>query len=231
MNSFPSRETTQNKMATIAEADRPSANVEKPTPYTYDFGHLSTVDPNPLPPASQLLAQSLPARNEALKAIARDGAQSLLRTLLTSSSINIVSNSDSLLMNLPPCEESDRTPRWKPLPKPKEPTKWEQFARKKGIGKFGGNLKGGAALEDRRKNAVFNEATGEWEKKWGYKGKKDGVQSDWLVELDDNQVKTEKGLTDGKTIRNEGKREKMERMRRQERKERSNSKRSGKGKS
>lgn len=135
-------------------------------------------------------------------------------------------------MQLPPCEPTDQTPRWKPLPKPKQPTTWEKFARKKGIGKFGGNLKGGAALEDRRKNAVFNEETGEWEKKWGYKGKKgDGAQQDWLVELDDKQVSKERGLDDGKTIRNEGKRERMERLRRQERKERANSKRQGKAKS
>jgi len=46
--------------------------------------------------------------------------------------------------------------------------------------------------------------------------------------LDDKQVRKEKGLDDGKTIRNEGKREKMERVRRQERKERSNTKRQGK---
>lgn len=87
-------------------------------------------------------------------------------------------------------------------------------------------------MEDRRKNAVFNEETGEWEKKWGYKGKKgDGVQQDWLVELDDKQVSKERGLDDGKTIRNEGKRERMERLRRQERKERANSKRQAKAKS
>lgn len=214
------------------QTERLSVTVEKPTPYTYDLGHLSTTDANPLPPSKDLLSQPLPSRNEVLKSIARDGAQSLLTTLLTSSNTNIQSTSESLLMLLPPCEDTDRTPRWKPLPKPKEPTKWEQFAKKKGIGKFGGNLKGGAALEDRRKNAVYNEETGKWEKKWGYKGKKEGgVQDDWLVELDSKQTRKEQGLSDGQTIRNEGKREKMERMRRQERKERANSRRQGRGKS
>lgn len=217
-------------MASTSQAERLPVTVEKPTPYVYDLGHLCATDPNPLPPASQLISQPLAQRNETLKGIARDGAQSLLTTLLTSSSINIQSTSDALIMNLPPCEDSNKTPRWKPLPKPKEPTKWEQFAKKKGIGKFGGNLKGGAALEDRKKNAVFNEETGEWEKKWGYKAKKAGDQSDWLVELDDKAVKAEKGLSDGQTVRNEGKREKMERMRRQQRKERSNTKRQGKPK-
>lgn len=218
-------------MAATTQSERLPVTVEKPTPYAYDLGHLSTTDVNPLPPARDLLSQTLSSRNDILKSIARDGAQSLLTTLLTSSTTNIQSTSDSLLMVLPPCEDTDRTPRWKLLPKPKEPTKWEQFAKKKGIGKFGGNLKGGAALEDRRKNAVYNEETGKWEKKWGYKGKKEGgVQEDWLVELDDKQTKKEQGLSGGQTIRNEGKREKMERLRRQERKERANSKRQSRGK-
>lgn len=214
--------TTQN--------ERLPVTVEKPTPYTYDLAHLCATDPNPLPSTSSLLSQPLPSRNDTLKSIARDGAQSLLTTLLTSSSITIQSTSDALVMSLPPCAPENQTPRWKPLPKPKEPTKWEQFARKKGIGKYGGNLKGGAALEDRRKNVVFNEATGQWEKKWGYKGKKEGgVQDDWLVELDDAQVRKEQGLDGGQTIRNEGKREKMERIRRQQRKERNNARRETKG--
>lgn len=212
--------------------ERLPVTVDKPNPYTYDLSHLTTTDPNPLPPSKTLLSQTSVQRNETLRSIARDGAQSLLTTLLTSPTTNIQSTSDSLIMQLPPCDPSNQTPRWKPLPAPKEPTTWEKFARKKGIGKYGGNLKGGAALEERRKNAVFNEETGEWEKKWGYKGKKvDGVQQDWLVELDDKQARKESGLDDGKTIRNEGKREKMERLRRQERKERANSKRQGRTKS
>lgn len=214
--------------AATAQTERLPATVEKPTPYTYDLAHLTATDPNPLPASSDLLSQGLSSRNDTLKTVARDGAQSLLTTLLTSPQTNIQSNPDGLLMQLPPCDPSNQTPRWKPLPKPKEPTTWEKFARKKGIGKFGGNLKGGAMLEERRKNTVYNEETGEWEKKWGYKGKKDGASGDWLVELDDKQVRKEQGLDDGKTIRNEGKREKMERMRRQQRKERSNAKAQGK---
>lgn len=211
----------------------PSIVVERATPYTYDLAHLSATDPNPLLLSSQLLSKSSFQRNEYLKSVARDGTQQLLTNLLTSSQTTIVTASDSLTMLLPPCDTADLTPRWKPLPKPKEPTKWEQFARKKGIGKYGGNLKGGAALEERRKNAVYNEETGEWEKKHGYKGKamREG-QGDWLVELDDKQTKTEAAYdaASGKSIRGEAKREKMERLRRQERKARSNAKNKGRDK-
>merc|ERR1711939_531326 len=117
-------------------------------------------------------------------------------------------------------------PRRQPLPKPKAPTKWEAFARKKGIGKFGGNLKGGAALAEKRKNLVYDEASGEWVKKWGYKGKNQREGDEWLVELDDKQVRKEKeGAAEGKTVRGEGKRERMEHVRRQQRKERNNERR------
>lgn len=48
-------------------------------------------------------------------------------------------------------------PREKPLPKPRPPTKWELFAQKKGIVK-------------RKKSKIeFDEATGEWRRRHGYK--------------------------------------------------------------
>lgn len=132
-------------------------------------------------------------------------------------------------MTLPPA--TNRLPRWKPLPKPKAPTKWELFARKKGIGKYGGSLKGGAALEDRRKNMVYDEESGEWVKKWGFKGKNKSGESDWLVELDDETLKKEKdGFGgEGRTVRGEGRRERMERIKRQDRRQRNNERRQRKG--
>lgn len=78
---------------------------------------------------------------------------------------------------------------------------------------------------------VYDEESGEWVKKWGYKGKnKEGEGNDWLVELDEKKVKSEEshGQQEGRNVRMEGKRERMERIRRQERRERSNAKRGGK---
>jgi regulator of ribosome biosynthesis len=209
-----------------SKSERLPTTVEKPTPYTYDLGYLTATDPNPLPSTSQLLAQTLEKRNEILQTTARDGAQSLLNTLLTTCPIN--STPDGLLMSLP--QPVAYLPRWKPLPKPKQPTKWEQFARKKGIGKFGGSLKGGAAQEDRRKNLVYDEESGEWVKKWGYKGANKKEEGQWLVELDDEKVRREKeGADSGKNVRMEGRRERKERIKRQERRQRGNERRMRKG--
>ena len=77
---------------------------------------------------------------------------------------------------------------------------------------------------------VYDEETGEWVKKWGYKGKnKVGEGNDWLVELDDKKAEKEKTLADGSGIRGEGKRERMERVRRQERRARNNERKRKKG--
>ena len=131
-------------------------------------------------------------------------------------------------MTLPPSQPTPLLPRRLPLPKPKQPTKWETFAKKKGIGKFSSGLgSGGAALEDRKKNLVYDEEKGEWVKKWGYKGKAMRDEGEWLVELDDKKLKKEKD--EGKSVRTEPKRERMERMRRQARKERNNARKTGRG--
>ena len=89
-------------------------------------------------------------------------------------------------------------------------------------------------------NAVYDDASGEWVKKWGYGGKghreRDGSgrhdrggQGEWLVELDDKMVEKEDNLKEGEGVRGIGRREKMERMRRQGRKERKNEGRKGGG--
>lgn len=215
-------------LPTSSKPDHPSVTVTKATPYTFDLGHLLAIDPNPLSPTTTTTTTN---QNEILKATARDGAQSLLNTLL--STRPIASTPEGLSLSLPQVES--HLPRWKPLPKPKPPTKWESFARKKGIGKFGGAASGGAKLEDRKKNMVYDEESGEWVKKWGYKGKnKEGEGAgDWLVELDEKKQKEKKGKgegreEEGRNVRMEGKRERMERVRRQERRERSNTKRGGK---
>ena len=124
--------------------------------------------------------------NDSLKATARDGAQCLLNQLLTTCPITS-SAKDGVLLTLPP--PNTLLPRYKPVPTPKPPTKWELFARKKGIGKY--NAKPGTALADkeRRKKLVYDEATGEWVPRWGYKGKNKAEEEDWLVEVPETEWK------------------------------------------
>ena len=83
--------------------------------------------------------------------------------------------------------------------------------------------------DERRKNMVYDEESGEWVRKWGYKGKSQREGGEWLVELDGKKLGKEEELEGGKGIRGEGRREKMERMRRVERKTKNNERRAKKG--
>ncbi|CAM1506574.1 Fc.00g062150.m01.CDS01 [Cosmosporella sp. VM-42] len=173
--------------------------VEKPTPYTFDLGHLLAEDPNPVTLDKSNLEQSLAE-------LARDGAQSLINQLLTTCPLS--STTDGVLLTLPP--PSTRLPREKPVPMPKAPTKWERFAEKKGIK---------PKTRESRRNLAYDEESGEWKRKWGYGGLNKKGENDWLVEVD---MEKEKQRKEGTSIRGDGRRERMERVKRNERKMRKN---------
>lgn len=65
---------------------------------------------------------------------------------------------------------------------------------------------------------MYDEATGEWVPKWGYKGKNKEGEGDWIVEVDDKKRK------DGEEQRGDGRRERKEKVRRNERLQRKNEK-------
>nr|POE63399.1 regulator of ribosome biosynthesis [Quercus suber] len=141
-----------------------AASDPRPQPYTFDLGHLMCIDAQPL-------AAHTPSTLEAtLAATAQGCAQALIHQLLTTCTIARSGDGD-LQLQLPAPET--RLPREKPVPKEKEATRWEKFAAKKGI-----------KAKRRDGKLVFEEASGEWRPKYGYKGK--GAEgADWLVEVDD----------------------------------------------
>ncbi|KAJ6145538.1 ribosome biogenesis protein (Rrs1) [Penicillium chermesinum] len=190
-----------------SKPERLPITVEKPTPYTFDLGNLMANDPNPLElPQGESLDSALQA--------------ALINQLLTT--CNITSSVDNgVLLSLP--APNTTLPRHKPLPTPKPPTKWELFARKKGIGKY--SSKPGAALADkeRRKNLVYDETTGEWVPRWGYKGKNKADQDQWLVEVPEKDWKKEEAAAEkGSSIRGMSRAERKDRIKRNERKMRAN---------
>lgn len=63
-------------------------------------------------------------------------------------------------------------PREKHVPLPKPPTKWELFAKMKGIK---------PKTKEQRSKMVFDETTGEWVHKFGYKKPKTEEDS-WIIE-------------------------------------------------
>ncbi|RDW64710.1 ribosome biogenesis regulatory protein [Coleophoma crateriformis] len=193
----------------MAEVQGPSklpVVVQKPTPYTFDLGLLMAEDPNPL------LISSKDNLEDDLAATARDGAQALLNQLL--STCPIQSTPSGVLLSLP--EISTRLPREKPLPPPKAQTTWEKFAAKKGI-------KGKTA--EQKKKMVYDDNTGEWVPKWGYKGANKAGENDWIVEVDPRKEAERK---EGTERQGDGRRERKEKVRRNERMQRANERKSRK---
>ena len=100
---------------------------------------------------------------------ARDGAQALIASLF---SLPTTSSDDGPLAQLPP--PVTQLPRAKPLPKPKPPTKWEQFAKAKGIQK------------KRKDKKIWDEEKQDWVNRWGWKGKNKEKEVQWATEVPAN---------------------------------------------
>ncbi|KIK69808.1 hypothetical protein GYMLUDRAFT_34212 [Collybiopsis luxurians FD-317 M1] len=141
-----------------------STQIETDTPLEVDPGFLTVYDPNPIDPESY--SADLESH---LLSLARTGAQALLNSLF---SLPIVSSPDGPLAQLPP--PATHLPRAKPLPKPKPLTKWEMFAKAKGIQ--------GKSKEKRMKK-VWDEEKQEWVNSWGWKGKNKEKEEKWITEV------------------------------------------------
>lgn len=188
-------------MAAPEAAPKLPVAVNKPTPYAFDLGLLLATDPNPvsLPSSGQDLEQ-------ALAETARDGAQALINQLLSTCPIN--STQEGVALTLPP--PTTALPREKPLPAPKQMTKWQKFAAKKGIA---------PKTREQRRNLVYDEDEGAWRPKWGMGGANKKGEGAPIMEID---TKKEKDAKEGTTVRGEGRRERKENLRRNERKMRKN---------
>lgn len=103
---------------------------------------------------------------EYLMSTARDGVQTLIASLF---SLPTTSSADGPLAQLP--TPTTLLPRAKPLPKPKPPTKWEQFAKAKGIQKT------------RKEKKIWDEEKQEWVDRWGWKGVNKKEETQWLTEV------------------------------------------------
>ncbi|KFD59054.1 hypothetical protein M514_00217, partial [Trichuris suis] len=138
------------------------ANAKKPVEPNIDLGNLLLEDLEPLD-----------------KDDWRTNGESYLLTRCRDNLQYLVSNiwqlpksraQDSIVVDLP--APACRLPREKPVPKVKPPTKWEEYAKLKGI--------------KRRKKSrmVWDEEAKDWRPRWGYKRANDDTK-DWLIEISD----------------------------------------------
>ncbi|KAF8735446.1 hypothetical protein AX14_002031 [Amanita brunnescens Koide BX004] len=141
-----------------------ATSVEKDIPLDADPGCLAVTDLNPIDEESY--SSNL---EEHLQLLARDGTQALINALYA---LPTTSSPDGPLAQLPP--PVYQLPRAKPLPKPKPPTKWERFAKAKGI------------QNKRKEKKVWDEEKQEWVNRWGKDAKNKETEAQWLTEVPHN---------------------------------------------
>ena len=102
----------------------PSSAVARPDDLEYDLGHLAAFDPG------HLSSAELEADPSLLDSYSRDSVQLLVNAVFSLPTQPLATD-PGLLASLP--RPSSRLPRAKPLPQPVQDTKWEAFAKRKGI--------------------------------------------------------------------------------------------------
>ncbi|KAM9235085.1 ribosome biogenesis regulatory protein homolog [Leptosomus discolor] len=146
---------------------RRSITVEKELELEFDLGNLLALDRNP--PAAAGLRGAGPRREALLRALARDNTQLLVARLWKLPAERAGGAAGPLVARLP--EPAFRLPREKPPPRPRPPTRWEQFARLKGI------------RRRKRTSLVWDEQAKEWRRRWGYQRAGGDPARIWLAEV------------------------------------------------
>ncbi|KAG5204894.1 hypothetical protein JEQ12_019339 [Ovis aries] len=154
----------------LAKAERDEAEklqritVQKELELEFDLGNLLASDRNP--PTG--LRHAGPTQEAELRALARDNTQLLINQLWQLPTERV---EEALVARLP--EPSTRLPREKPVPRPRPLTRWQQFARLKGI------------RPKKKTNLVWDEVSGQWRRRWGYQRARDDTK-EWLIEVPGN---------------------------------------------
>lgn len=123
--------------AQAASSTRPSVVVDKEDDLQYDLGHLCAFDPSPVD------AEALREDREGhLLRTARDNMQLLANQLYGL----LAGAQEKSVIRLPP--PVTQLPREKPLPEARQLTRWEKFAKEKGI------------VKHKRSKMVWDEVSG-----------------------------------------------------------------------
>lgn len=138
-----------------------SISVHKDLDLEFDPGNLLAFDKNRID-SREFKGNN---REDLLRSVARDNTQLLINEIWKLPTERV---KDVIVAKLP--DPTTALPREKPAPKPKPPTKWEQFAKLKGIQK------------KKKTNLVWDEVHKEWKRRWGYKRAKDDTK-EWLIEV------------------------------------------------
>jgi len=151
-------------MASTDESSIRSTIVEKTLQLDYDLGNLLASDPN------DLSARDLKISPDAyLKSLTRDNTQLLFNQVWT---LPFERVDDVVIAKLP--KPTFLLPREKPVPKAKPLTKWQTYAKDKGITKR------------KKTKLVWDEIVNAWVPRFGYRRAVAQHEKDWVLEVPQN---------------------------------------------
>jgi len=150
--------------AALAESSLPPTTVNKPLEIDLDLGNLLAIDPNQLDQLDQSPEESL------LTELGRDAVQVLVSALWQLPTERV---EEAVVAHLPP--PTTVIPREKPMPKPKAMTKWEKYAKDKGIVK-----------KKKKDRLVWDDVVSKWVPQFGYKKVVNEQQKNWMMPLKGN---------------------------------------------
>ena len=138
----------------------------------FDVGLLTAWDLETISMPAGKEAKGSQKREEYSRQLARDNAQVVLDRLHSMQDTEIVDGES--VLNLP--EPTTVLPRAKAVPTPKPPTKWEQFARRKGIK---------SKSSKQREKLNWDDSTRKWVPRYGYRKAKNEEEKNWIAEIPD----------------------------------------------
>nr|CAG4650441.1 EOG090X0CBY [Sida crystallina] len=142
-----------------------SIQVDKAIDVEFDLGNLLAYDPNDID--VNILRSD---KETLLTNLARDDVQLLINRIFALPTDRV---DNEIVVKLP--EPTTRLPRAKPVPKQKQLTKWEKFAREKGI-----NTK-------KKTSAEWDEELQKWVPRFGFKKAQAEKEKNWVVEMTGNE--------------------------------------------
>lgn len=148
-----------------AEKYKP-VTVEKHLDVEFDIGTLLAFDSNDLD-TKKLNANK--SRDEYLQSLSRDNTQLLLNKIWELPTERV---EEAIVVKLP--EPTTILPRAKPVPKPRPLTKWQEFAKAKGITK------------KKKDKLQWDEQLQKWVPLYGFKKAAAEKEKNWLIEVPQN---------------------------------------------
>nr|ACO15236.1 Ribosome biogenesis regulatory protein homolog [Caligus clemensi] len=140
---------------------------ERPIDQVNDLGNLLGAETNELPEVID---------EEFIKSRTRDNLQILVNDIWCLETSRV---EDAIVVSLP--VPITRLPREKPLPKEKPLTRWEAYAKSKGI----------VNNKSKKSRLLWDDSVREWVPRFGYKKAQAEVKKTWIMELKGNAPDSE----------------------------------------